>query len=141
MIKTRGGRWTIEEVARFEARWPSGTRERLAFDLLLHTGLRGGDVVRLGPSQVQDGAFKIDAEKDGVGVAAPILPALAHSIAVGPAGEISFLADERGAPMTNKSFGEWFRHACKAAGVAGSPHDFYIPAAARAGMPTSSSSK
>jgi hypothetical protein len=32
--------WTDDEVARFEARWEIGTRERLAFDLLLHTGRR-----------------------------------------------------------------------------------------------------
>lgn len=30
--------WTQEELDRFEARWPLGTRERLAFDLLLYTG-------------------------------------------------------------------------------------------------------
>ena len=36
--------WTEEEVARFEARWPLGTRERLAaLDLLLYTGFRRGD--------------------------------------------------------------------------------------------------
>jgi integrase len=37
--------WTDDEVARFEARWPVGTRESLAFDLLLYTGLRRGDAV------------------------------------------------------------------------------------------------
>lgn len=30
--------WTEEEVSRFEARWSIGTRQRLAFDLLLYTG-------------------------------------------------------------------------------------------------------
>jgi integrase len=35
--------WTQEELDRFEVRWPLGTRERLAFDLLLYTGLRRGD--------------------------------------------------------------------------------------------------
>jgi hypothetical protein len=32
--------WTQDELDRYEARWPLGTRERLAFDLLLYTGLR-----------------------------------------------------------------------------------------------------
>ena len=31
--------WTNHEIARFEARWAIGTRERLALDLLLYTGL------------------------------------------------------------------------------------------------------
>ena len=40
-VKTDGFHvWTDDEVAQFEARWPIGTRERLAFDLLLFTGLR-----------------------------------------------------------------------------------------------------
>lgn len=30
--------WSQEELDRFEAYWPLGTRERLAFDLLLYTG-------------------------------------------------------------------------------------------------------
>lgn len=50
MIETLGDgfhAWSEEEIARFEARWPTGTRERLAFDLLLYTGLRRGDAVRL----------------------------------------------------------------------------------------------
>jgi len=31
--------WTEDECAAFEARWPRGTRERVAFDILLYTGL------------------------------------------------------------------------------------------------------
>lgn len=38
--------WTEDELARFEERWAVGTRQRLAFDLLLYTGLRCGDAVR-----------------------------------------------------------------------------------------------
>jgi hypothetical protein len=39
--------WTDAEIAQFERRWPLGTRERLAFALLLYTGQRGGDVVKM----------------------------------------------------------------------------------------------
>jgi hypothetical protein len=35
--------WTEEEIESFEARWPIGTRERLALAILLYTGLRRGD--------------------------------------------------------------------------------------------------
>jgi integrase len=44
--------WTDEECAAFEARWPHGTRERVAFDVLLFTGLRRGDAVRIGRPHV-----------------------------------------------------------------------------------------
>src|SRR4029077_17204206 len=35
--------WTEAEIAAYEAVWPIGTRQRLAFDLLLYTGQRVGD--------------------------------------------------------------------------------------------------
>jgi enterobacteria phage integrase len=39
--------WTEEEIATFERRWTKGSRERLAFALLLYTGQRGSDVHRM----------------------------------------------------------------------------------------------
>jgi integrase len=47
--------WSREELDRFEAYWSVGTRERLAYDFLLYTGLRRGDVVRVGRQHVSDG--------------------------------------------------------------------------------------
>jgi integrase len=35
--------WTEDDVARYEARWPIGTKERVWFDVLLYTGLRRGE--------------------------------------------------------------------------------------------------
>jgi hypothetical protein len=39
--------WSETELAAFERRWHLGTRERLAYALLLHTAQRCGDVVRM----------------------------------------------------------------------------------------------
>jgi integrase len=39
--------WTEEEIAAFERHWKKGSRERLAFALLLFTGQRGSDVHRM----------------------------------------------------------------------------------------------
>ena len=62
--KTGGFRvWIEDEIERFEAHWPIGTRERLALDLLLYTGLRRGDVVRLGRPHVKDGRFRIKTKR------------------------------------------------------------------------------
>jgi integrase len=41
--------WTEPDAVRYEARHPIGTKARLAFDLLLYTGVRRSDVVKLGP--------------------------------------------------------------------------------------------
>jgi integrase len=132
-VKTDGFHvWTDEEVAQFEARWPVGTRERLAFDLLRYTGLRRGDAVRLGRQHVKDGVFRIKTEKNGVIVEAPILPQLARSIEAGPTGDLAFIAGERGKPMAKESFGNWFRETCEAAKVPGSAHGLRKAGATRA---------
>ena len=40
--------WTDDEIAQFEQRHPVGSRARLALALLLYTGQRRGDVIRMG---------------------------------------------------------------------------------------------
>jgi integrase len=116
--------WTDDEIARFEARWPIGTRERLAFDLLLYTGLRRGDVVRLGRQHVRDGVITLRTEKKaGAGVVhPPVLPVLGATIAATKTGALTFLVTERGAPFVKEGFGNWFGDACRKAGVPGSAH-------------------
>jgi integrase len=132
-VKTDGFHvWSDDEVLRFEKRWPVGTRERLAFDLLLYTGLQRGDAVRLGRQHVKEGVFKIKTEKNGVIVEAPILPALARSIEAAPTGDLSFIAGERGLPMAKESFGNWFREVCRAAKVPGAAHGLRKAGATRA---------
>jgi integrase len=124
--------WTEEECSRYEARWPLGTRERLAFDVLLYTGLRRGDAVRLGRQHVRDGEATIRTEKTGEPVTIPLLAPLLASIAAGPCGDLAFIAGERGQPMVKESFGTWFAAACKAAKVPGRAHGLRKAGATRA---------
>jgi len=124
--------WTDDECAAFEARWARGTRERLAFDLLLYTGLRRGDAVRLGRPHVKNDIATIRTEKTGQVVSIPILPPLQASLDAGPIGELTYIAGERGLPMKKESFGNWFRQACKKAGVPGSAHGLRKAGATRA---------
>jgi integrase len=126
--------WTNEEIKRFEKRWPIGTRERLALDLLLYTGLSRGDVVRLGRQHVTNGVIAFRMEKgrgDGV-VYPPVLPILAATIAASKTGDLTFLATERGTPFVKESFGNWFREACREAGCPGSAHGLRKAGATRA---------
>ena len=126
--------WTDEEIARFEARWPIGTRERLALDLLLYTGLRRGDVVRLGRQHVRDGVITLRTEKKaGVGIVyPPVLPVLAETIAATKTGALTFLVTERGAPFVKEGFGNWFGDACRKANCPGSAHGLRKAGATRA---------
>ena len=114
--------WTAHEMARFEARWPTGTRERLAYDVLLWTGLRRGDAALLGPKHVHDGEITIETEKTGRMVTIPMLKPLADSIAASPVGVETFIASANGEPMVKDSFGNWFHGVCVAAGVPGRAH-------------------
>jgi integrase len=124
--------WTEAEVAKFEARWPIGTRERLALDVLLYTGLRRGDAVTLGRQHVRNSWFRIRTEKNGVLVEAPLLPVLATSIEATPTGDLTFIAGERGGPRKKEAFGTWFRLACIEAGVPGRAHGLRKAGATRA---------
>jgi integrase len=126
--------WTDEEITRFEKRWAIGTRERLALDLLLYTGLARGDVVRLGKQHVSNGVITFRMEKnrgDGV-VYPPMLPVLAKTIAASKTGDLTFLVTERGMPFVKEYFGNWFREVCREAGCPGSAHGLRKAGATRA---------
>jgi integrase len=134
LLKGNYHTWTNEEIERFEKRWPIGTRERLALDLLLYTGLSRGDVVRLGRQHVNNGVITMRMEKgrgDGV-VYPPVLPIMAATIAASKTGDLTFLTTERGTPFVKESFGNWFREACGEAGCPGSAHGLRKAGATRA---------
>jgi hypothetical protein len=114
--------WTEDDVARYEARWPIGTKERVWLGVLLYMGLRRGDAVCLGRQHVRDSVATIRTKKNGITVALPILPVLDDILRAGPCGDLAFICGERGQPLTKESFGNLFRAACTAAGVAKSAH-------------------
>src|SRR5580692_8028339 len=55
--------WSDEQLATFEARWALGTRERLAYALLLYTGQRVGDVVRMRRQDISMGRIDVVQQK------------------------------------------------------------------------------
>lgn len=122
--------WTPADVAKFEARWPLGTRPRLAFDVLRYTGLRRGDAVALSRFHMVGGVIRINTEKTNTRITIPILPPLAASIEAGPVGETTLIARNDGKPVVKESFGTMFRDWCDAAGVSKSAHGIRKYAAA-----------
>jgi integrase len=126
--------WTEDDVAAYERRWPIGTRQRVWLDVLLYTGLRRGDAVRLGRQHVRNGIATIQTEKSGftVEVSLPVLPVLAATLRAGPCGDLVFISGINGKPLSKETFGNEFRKACRAAGVPGSAHGLRKVAATRA---------
>lgn len=115
--------WTVEEVERFQAHWAVGTRQRLAMDLALFTGLRRSDLIIVGRQHVREGVISITTTKTGAIVHPPVFPLLQESIDAAPTGDLAFLVTSHGKPFQNPaSLGNWFRDACVAAGVPGRLH-------------------
>ncbi len=61
--------WDEDDVAAYERRWPIGTRERVWLDVLLYTGLRRGDAVRIGRQHIRNSLRRPCADF-------PLMPAL-----------------------------------------------------------------
>lgn len=126
--------WTLAEVAQFEAHWPVGSMARLALALLLYTGLRRSDVVRLGRPHAteitvrgQDGdATRVPGlrltlhkgrQRRHTVLEVPLLAELADVIARTKTGDLTYLVTAYGRPFTSNGFGNRMRAWCTAAGL------------------------
>jgi integrase len=107
--------WAEKEVAQFQARHPVGSKPRLALELLLSTGQRRSDVVRMGWQHVQDDCVAVRQEKTDEPLLIPIDPPLAIVLAAAPRTNMTFLLTEFGKPFTAAGFGNWFRDRCNEA--------------------------
>jgi integrase len=120
-VRTAGYKtWDEARIERFETFYLVGTKERLAFALLLYTGQRRGDVVKLGRQNVHGDTLTIDQGKTEGGeeshLEIPVHPKLAAIIAATPmVGVKTFLVTSFGKAFTPAGFGNWFRGACNAA--------------------------
>jgi len=113
--------WTEADVSKYEKRHPIGTKARLALDLLLYTGVRRSDVVKLGPQMERDGRLTFSETKGRARIVKthelPILPPLRASIDATPTGHLVYLVTAFGRPHSVKAFGNWFKRRCREAGV------------------------
>lgn len=117
--------WTEDEIAQFEAHWPSGTRERLALALLLYTVQRRSDVVPMGRQHTKPGKIHVAQAKSGgkTRLWIPIHPNLQRELDCVPATQLTFLQTLYGKPFSPAGFTAWFVDAAKAAGLEGrTPH-------------------
>lgn len=109
--------WTEDEIAQFEARHAVGTKARLALDLMLWTGQRRSDAVRMGRQHVKGGRLVFRQQKTTTRLSLPILPPLQRSIDATETGDLTFLVTSFGLPFTPAGFGNWFRDRCNEAGL------------------------
>jgi len=133
---------TQDELDRFEAKHPVGTKARLAYAIFRCTGLRICDAAVFGRqhlykaminlpdgSQVEQLRFRITPKKTGrktaVVVDMPVLEPLAEAIAAAPLANLTFLVTEFDKPFSEKGLGnkmrDWFDeaglHHCSSHGI------------------------
>ncbi|WP_413219533.1 tyrosine-type recombinase/integrase [Tritonibacter mobilis] len=119
--------WEMEDIEAFERTHPVGSMARLAMSLALYTGQRKGDLIALGPAniQVQEGheglAFiqQKNGRKKPVHLWVPIVPALRRVLDATATGETTFIESEFHRPFTDGGFGNRFRKWCDEAGLKG----------------------
>ncbi|MFP1630950.1 tyrosine-type recombinase/integrase [Zhengella sp. ZM62] len=109
--------WEEHHINQFYAAHPADSRARLAFDLLIYTGLRRGDVVTLGRQHIRDGMFVVRQSKTGEMVHIPVHPDLKSILDDLPADQLTFLVTELGKPFTAAGFGNWLRDRVAEAGL------------------------
>lgn len=124
--------WSLEEVRQYQERWPIGTPARLALDVMLYTGTRRSDAVRLGPpmerrrdgleelhfTETKNAERKVRRRKDGPKRRElPILPVLRSSIDATVTGLRTYLVSRFGRPFSVGGFGNRFAKWCTAAGL------------------------
>jgi integrase len=109
--------WTEEEIAQFEAHHPIGTKPRLALALLLYTGQRRSDVVKMGRQHIRDGVLMVKQKKTGKPLAIPVHPHLQAVLDATPSEHLTLLVTPTGKPYSGNHFTESFREWCDAAGL------------------------
>jgi integrase len=109
--------WTDEEIEQFERCHPIGSRARLALALLLYTGQRRGDIIRMGAQHIRHTALHVKQEKTGLELVIPVHPDLAAVLTAVPREHLTFVTTRNGRPFEGSAFSRWFREECDKAGL------------------------
>lgn len=113
--------WTDGELASYERRWPLGTRERLAYAVLLYTGQRVGDAARISRADIKNNAIKVvqekTAEDDEDVLWIEMHPALVRAIQAGPSNGLRLIGDKNGRPIKGRALSDIIRLAADAASL------------------------
>lgn len=109
--------WTADEVGQYRAAHATGTKARLAFELMLATGAARQDACRIGRHNIKGDTLYYRRGKTGQEAELPLkfMPELVAEIVQLPFGTSLFLTHSGGKPYTTESFGNWFAEQVKAA--------------------------
>jgi integrase len=109
--------WTEDEVAAFLARHPAGTMAHAAMILMLYTGQRKSDAVRMGRQNIRGDMISVRQLKTGEPLMIQLHPVLKRVLDRLPKKNLTFLTTSRGMPFSKNGFGNWMRDRCDEAGL------------------------
>jgi enterobacteria phage integrase len=109
--------WTEAEIKAFEQHWPIGTKQRLAFALMLHTGQRRSDVHRMTWADVSDGTVRVVQQKTGRKLTIRLHQDLLEVLAGADRANVTIINTKYGKPFTVDGFSQWIRSAITAVGL------------------------
>lgn len=109
--------WKDAEMAAFEARWPVGTKQRAAYELMLNVGTARADVHLTTWTQADEEDFEYTRKKTGVPVVVSLADSLRAALAALPRRHVCILTTAYGKPFTVDGFSGWMRDAIKDAGI------------------------
>ncbi|MGO7364968.1 tyrosine-type recombinase/integrase [Rhizobium leguminosarum] len=118
--KTKGYEpWTEGDIAKFYTRWREGTPQRIAVEILLFTGLRRSDAVRLGRQHIQNDRIvtKIKKSGDMVEVSIPIHETFRRVLGTITHNHLNFIVTAYGEARSEKAFTNWIIDAAREAGL------------------------
>lgn len=103
--------WTEGELQTYEAKWPLGTRQRLAYALLLYTGQRVSDVAKMKRSDISEGLIHVIQTKTGTELYIPISPDLERAIKAGPNNGMTLIGNANGQELSADGLSDLVRRA------------------------------
>lgn len=107
--------WNEDELAKFEKRWPLGTRQRTLFAMAVYTGQRREDLSTRTKDHynVTEGTMWVVQEKTGAELVIPVHPDLAEALAAWNPQHDVLLANPNGTGTSAKALSNYMADAVK----------------------------
>lgn len=103
--------WSDDEISRFEAKWPVGSKQRLAFALVLFTGQRRSDVHRMTWADIDGPSIRVVQQKTSAKLTIPLHRELRAVLAAAPRDHVTILNTAYGRPFSVDGFSGFMRDA------------------------------
>jgi integrase len=109
--------WSEDDIAKFCEHYPIGTSARLAMGLMLYTGQRRSDMVKMGWQHITGDRIRVHQLKTDAMLSIPIHADLAEILASATRTNMPILLTQFGKPFTANGFGNRMRKWCTDAGL------------------------